>query len=219
MAEPEIRCDRCKQIIDGAVVESRFSSGVYVIPTMWEDFANPGEQFVCDACMWADPRYVAVYGKNPGTNNFASDAPAPVADPRITIKIPKHILDYGVYPYVITAYVKLRRFAAYMAARFNAPVYLVGSALTRPDPRDIDIRIVISDSQFKARYGQDELSWINDGPGQAWIDDMGHHGEIETCCQQLNIDFQVYSATHALHYKDRPGVVLAAPRRHNSAHP
>lgn len=28
----------------------------------WPQFANPGEVFICDACMWEDPRYIAIYG-------------------------------------------------------------------------------------------------------------------------------------------------------------
>jgi len=29
----------------------------------WPKMMNPGELFVCDACMWVDPRYIAVYGR------------------------------------------------------------------------------------------------------------------------------------------------------------
>jgi len=50
----------------------------------------------------------------------------------------------------------LRPWANQMAARFNAPVYLVGSALTEEHPRDVDVRIVLPDEAFLQRYG---CSW------------------------------------------------------------
>lgn len=41
-----------------------------------------------------------------------------------------------------------------MVVRFGegTHIYLVGSALTREDPRDLDIRIVVPDSLFWRRY-------------------------------------------------------------------
>ena len=57
-----IHCDRCDKLVEGGVEET-FSYGVYFVAgTQWEKFANPNEQIVCDACMWADPRYIQVYG-------------------------------------------------------------------------------------------------------------------------------------------------------------
>lgn len=109
------------------------------------------------------------------------------------------------------AWVKMRRFAAYMAARFNAPVYLVGSALHKANPRDIDIRVVISDEHFKARYGIDSNGWLRDGPPQPWIDEMGKFCEQETTLQRLPVDFQVYPARHAMQFLGKPRVLLAGP--------
>jgi hypothetical protein len=47
----------------------------------------------------------------------------------------------------------LRPWANQIAARFAAPVYLVGSALREEYPRDVDIRIVLTDADFVQRYG------------------------------------------------------------------
>jgi hypothetical protein len=55
-----IKCDRCKKEVDGAV-DGILSAGCYV---GWLKFMNPGEHLICDACMWSDPRYIAVYGVN-----------------------------------------------------------------------------------------------------------------------------------------------------------
>jgi len=34
----------------------------YYVASAWQKCANPGEVYICDACMWADPRYIADYG-------------------------------------------------------------------------------------------------------------------------------------------------------------
>jgi hypothetical protein len=70
-------------------------------------------------------------------------------------------------------------------------------------PRDIDIRIVISDEQFEARYGN-VLDWIDDGwsevwrePRQKWARDMAKLSQDVTRITKQNVDFQVYSETYA----------------------
>ena len=44
--------------------------------------------------------------------------------------------------------------ANWYAAYYGAPVYLVGSALTKERPRDIDVRITLSDEEFWRFYGR-----------------------------------------------------------------
>ena len=39
----------------------------------WAECAKPGEQFVCDACMWADPAYQAIYGVHRHAYQAGSD--------------------------------------------------------------------------------------------------------------------------------------------------
>jgi hypothetical protein len=61
----EMKCDRCKQPFDGDKGPD-FTAGYYEVgPTgkAWGQYANPGEIIACDACMWADPRYIAAHGK------------------------------------------------------------------------------------------------------------------------------------------------------------
>lgn len=56
-------CDRCKQPFEGEEYQG-VTCGFYDVHAKpWSDFANKGEQIVCDSCMHTDPRYVAVYGK------------------------------------------------------------------------------------------------------------------------------------------------------------
>lgn len=43
---------------------------------------------------------------------------------------------------------------ALSARHFGAPVYLVGSAVWNPDPRDLDVVVVLDDELFVACYGE-----------------------------------------------------------------
>lgn len=55
-------CDRCKQPIKDFTPPTGegFTVGYY---HNWTEFMDPGERIVCGACIWADPRYIAVYGR------------------------------------------------------------------------------------------------------------------------------------------------------------
>lgn len=59
-----VHCDRCQKDVPGST-EGPMSAGVYVVTagSCWHRFAKPGEQVICDACMWTDPDYISVYGK------------------------------------------------------------------------------------------------------------------------------------------------------------
>ena len=59
----EETCSRCKQPIKNfSPPESgNFTAGYYVAQG-WLEFSNPGEVYICDDCMWKDPRYISVYG-------------------------------------------------------------------------------------------------------------------------------------------------------------
>ena len=70
----------------------------------------------------------------------------------------------------------LRGWANQMAARFGQPVYLVGSALTDPNARDIDIRIELPDEEFAARY-MDVIDFIGGGWSPKWEEGRKKWGE------------------------------------------
>ncbi|HET8777990.1 MAG TPA: hypothetical protein VFN76_10055 [Candidatus Limnocylindria bacterium] len=128
-----------------------------------------------------------------------------------SVPIPEDVLACPPDSFATAAWVKLRRFAFYMAARFNAPVYLVGSALRKAHPRDIDVRVTVTEEHFRARYGCDSKDWLVEGPSQRWVDDMAHFSDQLAREQRLNVDFQVYPARHAIQYRGQPRVLLAAP--------
>lgn len=54
-------CSRCSKDTDSPLPGIGMTAGYYVAKA-WIQFANPGEVFICDNCMWTDPRYIAVYG-------------------------------------------------------------------------------------------------------------------------------------------------------------
>lgn len=43
-------------------VQHKATAGYY-LAVSWAEFTDAGEVYVCDACMWADPRYILIYGR------------------------------------------------------------------------------------------------------------------------------------------------------------
>ena len=118
----------------------------------------------------------------------------------------------------------LRRFANAQRGLYGQPVYLCGSALLdgNAHPRDWDIRIVLPDDQFALRYGNGRNAeyvvgrWVGEALDGAWTairwrwsDDCVKHS-LQGCRDTgLNIDFQVYPASHAKAlYKSKPKIRL-----------
>lgn len=53
-------CSRCHRDLGTYDPSESFTSGFYVVESgRWSRYANVGERFLCDACMWADPAYLA----------------------------------------------------------------------------------------------------------------------------------------------------------------
>jgi hypothetical protein len=57
----KIICDRCKQVVEGIQAENEFTGGFFDM-TKWEEYRRENELRVCDACMFADPKYLERYG-------------------------------------------------------------------------------------------------------------------------------------------------------------
>lgn len=57
-------CSRCKKDLSSIFGRrGGFTAGYYEVKDgQWSAFANPGERYLCDNCMYKDPRYIAVYG-------------------------------------------------------------------------------------------------------------------------------------------------------------
>jgi hypothetical protein len=54
-------CSRCNKDTGSPLPDDGATAGYYVAAG-WLKFANPDEKFICDSCMWSDPRYIAIYG-------------------------------------------------------------------------------------------------------------------------------------------------------------
>jgi hypothetical protein len=125
----------------------------------------------------------------------------------------------------------LRVWAQHMAARYNGPVYLLGSVLHSPVPRDVDIRIVVQDHEFAARYGATLevretkageyyhtrgiasgafVKW-DDGPTQRWVDDVAKFTAVLSRKHKHNFDVQVWPASYWRDGVWPTPVVLAEP--------
>lgn len=95
----------------------------------------------------------------------------------------------------------LLRFANEMAGCYQSPVYLCGSALVTPDPRDIDLRIQLDDAEFALRYGGSAQQWADEGLTGAWTElrwrwsaDCTKRTKRAWKLANANVDFQVYPA-------------------------
>lgn len=97
----------------------------------------------------------------------------------------------------------LAPWANQIAARYGRPVYLVGSALQLQDPRDVDVRCIITDKEFEARFGRVEdwvkASWWpskNDG-SLRYAMEIGDLSREASLVLSKNIDFQVQPPAEA----------------------
>lgn len=112
--------------------------------------------------------------------------------------------------------------ALHMVGKYNAPVYLTGSVLHSPTPRDIDIRIVVTDHEFGARYGMEMvpttekegwtncIPWSKSAPPQRWADDIAKVGAELSVIHKHNFDVKVWPLSHWREPYPKP-VLLAGP--------
>jgi hypothetical protein len=101
----------------------------------------------------------------------------------------------------------LLAWARFLAARFSAPVLLVGSALYTDNPRDVDIRVVMDGEHFDARFGG---GWY-DAPPQLWVRDMAKLSRDIAVELGMNIDLQVVPDYRLPQHAGKPRRILAVP--------
>jgi len=58
-----VPCDRCGKLVEGCIsIDNTCTGGYYdVTGGAWKKFQRWDEEYVCDKCMWNDPKYVAMY--------------------------------------------------------------------------------------------------------------------------------------------------------------
>jgi hypothetical protein len=98
---------------------------------------------------------------------------------------------------------KLNGWADQIACRFGYPVYVVGSALTKENPRDIDIVVMLPVEDFISRYGSINEwlrdTWVEWGETrQRWAVDVAKISRDATKALSLNIDFKIQPMNIAL---------------------
>ncbi len=134
------------------------------------------------------------------------------ACPDCETRVPKDLELKGARVFRNIHATRLQFWAPWIAARFGSPVYLVGSAVKRPmAARDVDVWVILEDSQFKARYDQTKAEWDR-LPCQRWIDDVAKIGHATAFNYRINLDFKVVPASFAAEYPGRR-ILLAGPRR------
>lgn len=91
---------------------------------------------------------------------------------------------------------------------FDGPPYLVGSAMEKPDHRDVDIRLILDDRAFDSLFGVDVSSW---NPAQLWELLSLALGDYLRQRTGLPIDFQIQRQTeaNAKHHKPRNPVGMS----------
>lgn len=58
-------CSRCKEVLRDVIKTDTFTGGYYEVHKgYWSKFAKPGEQILCDACMFKDEGYIEEFGKH-----------------------------------------------------------------------------------------------------------------------------------------------------------
>jgi hypothetical protein len=102
----------------------------------------------------------------------------------------------------------LRGWANLMASRYGRPVYLTGGALTDATPRDIDVRVVLSLSEFEARFGKlreprysrhaTDLEQMDEA--RRWHVEIAKMNKAGAANTHLPIDFQVQTAREGFGY-------------------
>lgn len=109
------------------------------------------------------------------------------------MKIPK-FLQYPARPQG-----PLWKFAQEVRREFHTDVWLVGSALEHREPRDWDMRVVLPDHEFEARYRGRVPEYVLGQETGLWA--AINHLRSRDCCAWsrrgfeetgLNVDFQVH---------------------------
>ena len=79
---------------------------------------------------------------------------------------------------------------------FDSMAYLVGSCLTRPDYRDVDVRLILDDADFIRLFGAD----LDQAHGRAtalWTSLAVTYSRDLSALTGLDIDFQIQAVTPA----------------------
>ena len=119
-------------------------------------------------------------------------------------------------------FLRLRAWAQRVADHEQAPVYLVGSAVTKARPRDLDVSIILPHDRFVAQFGSipEPLSPYEDPRGMhAYLDRLHYYLYVTQPYWKWQIDMGLYMGFQRVDFRicpdswwpEKDKLLLAAP--------
>jgi hypothetical protein len=124
-----------------------------------------------------------------------------------------HRWDYK--PMTWAMFISLRQWAETVANEIGCPVYLVGSALSKEIPRDIDVSVIMPLPDYEKAYGklpekQEEYSrYLLDVHNKTDHIAKYYFEGLEALGDDANFDFKICADTW---FTDKPKLLLAQPK-------
>lgn len=120
---------------------------------------------------------------------------------------------YDYKPITWKAFIRLCEASQQVANKFGFPVYLVGSALYKEIPRDIDISVIIPIEEYIKMFGELPQHQDNYGKYLADVIEKSCNQCIEIIdmqfCIDYHLDIKICSNTWWL---EKPKMLLAEPK-------
>lgn len=119
------------------------------------------------------------------------------------------------HPMTWARFLKIRAWAQEVAERTGWPVYLVGSALSKVRPRDIDISIIMPEAEFIRRYGpipdpeSPEMERYLLGPTSDPVRWQSFHALDDALRMRKRVDLKLCPDTW---WPEKDRLLLAAPK-------
>lgn len=114
--------------------------------------------------------------------------------------------DYKLLGPGMPALLLLHEYGDMLRRVFGRSPILCGSVFTTKHPRDVDVRLVLLQSEYREHVGP---IWEYGQPGTRWALTCAAFALLGQKVTGLNIDFQVQNWAHAAHcYPDQPFIVL-----------
>lgn len=104
----------------------------------------------------------------------------------------------------------LNQFGAMVQSAFVYYPFLVGSALITKTPRDIDIRLILPDSNFESLYGKDLNKHLT-----GWATTCIVWSAYGTQMVGKPVDFQIVPWSHVQAYKAFPKLMIGYQESHD----
>lgn len=123
-------------------------------------------------------------------------------------KAESHPNDY--YEYTFKDFLAIQKAAQEVADSINLPVYLVGSSLSTPKPRDIDIAILLPETIYKIRFKIEDDDSVGEILNKAFHATFEHVKPLHWFnFEKYKLDIKVMPDTW---FPNKERVILAMPK-------